>query len=1243
MSKLNEIQEKLRQVEGGLFQKVCDAVISQRGLGNVIPNGSKDGSDKTVKGTPDSYIQLENDEFIFIEHTTQQDNLLSKVLEDIKKCFDVKKTGIEITKINKIIYCHNSKLEPKEVTEIIDLCTDNSCDFEQITSGSISFKLAFDYPLIAKDLLDISVDTRQILTPNEFSKIQSKILTFENEFLFRESEIKNIINALSLKDILVIKGKPGVGKSRIAIEAVNKFVSQYPDFSFFCIDNQEVSLFEDLKRVLSQNPKLILLVDDANRISQLTHILSQVLRTPGSNVLKLVLTVRDYAVDEVSRHLQEYSWEEITINSLERNEIKAILNSKTVDIHNHIFVDRICDFSHGNPRLAILASNAVKEKNSFEPLINIYSLQKILFSNLEEKLRISENKNRFTTLAIICFFRAINAEKDFVQEIYRVFNISEADFWDSVYFLHTLEIVNLYDKQICKISDQLLATYFFYELVFTKEAVSFDVFLNHFFLSNSKRMKDVLIPIANSFDIALIKRKCTQPVKNLFSQILDNKDISDLFLVSSVFFFVIPDKVLSFLARMIEIESIVDQDICFETNHKGVDEKIYNLLNKFTYLDKTKIKISIQLACRYFIKRKDLAPQFSEYITYSFEYEKLAHLATPRQQLLLETLIEEAKIYNEIGLVLLHVAPFFLKLEHMSSTADGHKIYLNQMGLPFTEPIKEVHKIIFDFVLRLDSLRLNDFLNDYIKELSSNMHGKIEEIKAALLYDSEYIKKLIEKHSIFSSFETCQVIQEYIELLKRFEVDIANFQQIEKCSHTDLFALSRLISFDAYERRVLFKKGLSYNEIEKKRKEDILNNMANFSLTDYKSLYSQLIEIYKSNSDRDHYILGNFMFIILNDLIKDKNLFLNFISYIVDMNNSLKVDLYVVIVNFLNTHLEDHKSLFEIVSKQNYNIKSNWMLAFWVGLPKAAITDEYIKRLLDYFNSVVFDYGFIDYEFLIKYDNIQTGIAQKILQTLYNRRSENNCSFCYLFVSTREIGKQLFEVIKDKNLINELWLFESIRDLNFDYDGTFLKKLIELDCEFIIKHLQVLTDTKEYLFDSVYSREYSFIWGLPNSSEILNKIIEFFLQKKSYYLDNHYINVFFLGKHPNEEYIEKKMEFIKQFIIKNSDNTKALNLIFIPVKKCFQQNIYEFIQTFLNVNNKVDNFKKLDFEPHLFSGSGDFISSYQDVLSFWEGLLMHLNDVKWINHSQYVSEKIQDWQQRIIYEQKRAFLKDEDY
>ncbi len=57
MGKINIIQQKIKELSGGNFQKLCDRYLYKKyNFSNICSLGSEDGTNKPTKGIPDSYI-----------------------------------------------------------------------------------------------------------------------------------------------------------------------------------------------------------------------------------------------------------------------------------------------------------------------------------------------------------------------------------------------------------------------------------------------------------------------------------------------------------------------------------------------------------------------------------------------------------------------------------------------------------------------------------------------------------------------------------------------------------------------------------------------------------------------------------------------------------------------------------------------------------------------------------------------------------------------------------------------------------------------------------------------------------------------------------------------------------------------------------------------------------------------------------------------------------------------------------
>ncbi|PID83837.1 hypothetical protein CSB09_04010, partial [Candidatus Gracilibacteria bacterium] len=62
MSRLQTIENRLKEINGTVFQELCDSylAIKDNNYLAISRTGSQTGKQKTTKGTPDTFFQLPN-------------------------------------------------------------------------------------------------------------------------------------------------------------------------------------------------------------------------------------------------------------------------------------------------------------------------------------------------------------------------------------------------------------------------------------------------------------------------------------------------------------------------------------------------------------------------------------------------------------------------------------------------------------------------------------------------------------------------------------------------------------------------------------------------------------------------------------------------------------------------------------------------------------------------------------------------------------------------------------------------------------------------------------------------------------------------------------------------------------------------------------------------------------------------------------------------------------------------------
>jgi len=613
MSKITQIERELLIANDSIFHRLCSGYIHYKYNFDITDKGIAKGKDKPAKGTPDSYI-LDNGKTLFVEITTQENGVFEKFNKDINKCLELLRTGIEI---EKIFLCYNSRLDVSEKNNLLNLGIKNNTQIEIITIDELKYDLHRPFGFLAKEFLGIEIDSGQILEIDRFIfENDKKTTSLQNPFISRETELGKIIEIIEQKRIVVLSGNPGTGKTRLAIEAAKKYKEKIPLLKSYAITNKGQSIYNDLQSYFLPNNEYLIIIDDANRIGDLNRIIELSLLDELS--IKIIITVRDYALNKIIKQFEEIDkicFQPIKVEKLTSKQIEDILYS--LKITNPICVNKITYISNGNPRLAMMASEFALKTNNCHVLNNVTDIYDKYFSKYINEIEELNDKNLLKTLGIVSFNRNFDKENiEFNNTIFEVFKITENDFWENVFILHDLELVDLFEKQIVKISDQIIAEYFFYYIFIKEKIVDFSILLNTYLEKYSGKIRDNLYPVLTNFDQFKIMEDIKESVNQFYESIKANDDLVYKFF--ELFWFDRKTELLIWLQEridLIELKPELDFDFNEPKDIFSIQKHPhFELLKLFGYHPDENFVISLEILFSYVFREPSILPEVVKYL-----------------------------------------------------------------------------------------------------------------------------------------------------------------------------------------------------------------------------------------------------------------------------------------------------------------------------------------------------------------------------------------------------------------------------------------------------------------------------------------------------------------------------------------------------------------------------------------------------------------------------------------------------
>ena len=204
----------------------------------------------------------------------------------------------------------------------------------------------------------------------------------------------------------------------------------------------------------------VLFVDDANRIDSFNQIVGFYKKNRKGN-LKIVITVRDYALNEVASRCFEFNPAKLTLKKLSDEQIIDILKSDSFKIYNQNYHKEIVRIADGNPRLAIMTARLAIEKQNLQALADVSDLFELYFTKFINDNVDFTNALNIQSLGLISFFYTIQyKDKTSCTQLLNKFDITYNNFIESIDYLNKLELVDL-QFEYAKISEQKYSNLFF--------------------------------------------------------------------------------------------------------------------------------------------------------------------------------------------------------------------------------------------------------------------------------------------------------------------------------------------------------------------------------------------------------------------------------------------------------------------------------------------------------------------------------------------------------------------------------------------------------------------------------------------------------------------------------------------------------------------------------------------------------------------------------------------------------------
>lgn len=1219
MSKYTEITQKLRTIEQGRFQILCTEYLKYNVGGIVHSPGTVDGKEKTKTGHPDVYLRQDDGKYVLGECTTKDDLVIAdfyaKLEQDLKACLDFDKLEIGQDKIDSIYLCCNSSVDVAVTERLEALTRPHSIRLKIIGLHELALHFSSAGKVFAKDFLSIAFQTGQVLTKSQFlAQYQKKNLStpLDNPILGRENELAMLAEQLILHDLILVNGPAGVGKSRLVMEAMDIFIASNPDFIPYYIFPKSSEITDDLATFLKPEQSYILLIDDANgQLDNLIKVLEKIIESEMR--LKVVVTVRDYAKDDVIRKCGNMAIKGFVLRKLSNDYIKEIISREPFSIKQWDLADRIVQISDGNPRIAIMAAEIMRSDPQVSLLSDVTRIYDAYFDNILSEVEIFKHKTTRQVLGIISFFYSIDTSMAEEQALIVSFGLDVDEFIACCEQLEELEIVEIYDGSVVRISEQVIATYFFYDSFFRNVVLDFSTLLAHCYQHNIYRLKDSIIPSINAFGANKIIDKKYADWLSFWNVIKSNRESAISFM--RVFGRYFSDLCFTWIGSLIHPDGqgrndneIFDYETLVRPERNGETDEIINLLETFYNEAEEKFQTAVYLGFDYASgNSKTLAILIDKLRTGLHLTKSEIGKGLPKIAFVYQYLTEKAKsnVNYKVALYLImdHAilrsswrTELYHHIDDKYVLKETIKLFRNKLLQDYLDDYHQMKSFIFSLLL------------DYIWEKRDLRYPEIDE-------DFTNISQIITKFMHPDNFGACYFVNKYATLIANKSTSLQDESKmlLEKFK-SPTYNLYSLLSM----KYRLSDENMTWEEFYEYKSKKITGNISITSLDNFKEIYNELVTIMSFRKYRGN--IGDGVAILLRSVLANEiDLGLNCLEYYLKNGNIVLLNGSSVLAPIFANGVDVTKRFYGLIQFYSFDNKNEWINSFFTFLPDGFVDDYWIDQLKDFYS---LHSGPIDIysSYYTKYETYKQGSKAGILAALSNNRKHND-GFVYklahnFFLESPELLENQME------LCHEVYLQQENMPANYDPDGRELMVLLTKDSSFFDKYFDWLTDTdrKRYINDrKILSR----IWDLDLSADIVYKSLMKIARIRPYSRSEHLACMFFYAL--KEEHHEKAYGVLQKLIKDFPSDKTIVNMVIDTARNSFTQFYMPIIQLIISENSDLKFFEELQFHNNHFSTtSGEIWSEKksEELKEIKSAILAMPTHYKYFGHKNYLDERI---------------------
>jgi hypothetical protein len=1219
MSLLSRIEAELVTLSPANFQKLGDAYLARFRGWRIQSWGTMIGADKDRTGVPDAYCQLPDGRFVYLAYTTAEQGIAAKLAKDLTDCISRTQPAIQPGQVERICLVFNRRCPPETAAALDTQARTAGYVLELINIDELA-RMVHEYSPLAHDLINLDLGRGQLVHATDFVEIYGRQLgatPLTHALVGRETEQDNFRDKLTQSDLILVTGPAGVGKTQMVLTVVQAYCAEQPDQRqlFVVYDKKSPDFVHELQAALRPGQQVLVIADDANRVSPYFRVLlaEQLARPAGT--LKIIATVRDYARDAVVKAATKNHYELLEVKPLTDEAIAELIGVEPYGVKNGDYVSRIQQLSDGRPRLAIMAAQVARKTQRLQSLYNVKDLYESYFAPILDDLATRENPLLSKVLALIHFFRVVKQDNEqLAQQVEDAFGITPEQFWSTAQDLHDAELVEMYEDRIVKTADQVLGNYVFYNVFFTaRPALSYAKLLLTFFSQWQSRIIDTLNSALNDFGQKTIEPRLAKPIE----QWLQQPDLTeeDRWKFYHVFWlFLIPQIITEASDHLATLPWPP-----FHPDNYPVEK------NKREYLREAPLFEVLKDLCRHHLD--ELPTAFFLLIEFTAKHPNHFEKALEFLRLSAQFDIQDYRHFHGLGIsttllkilsvgtstpvyaewyrwLTAHILPTCLTTE-VQRTYAGRKrnsISFTTAELPESTETEEWRAAVWQQLFNLypaDPELTVQGIHQYLQQRHGSVHGP-----AWRKWDAQRLIPFLDNNLDPNNFMHCRLVHQYCQWLDGRAPGL-DTQPLRRKFTTPLYRrYDLLVYYQPYQRTSEKKLNRVYGDklhelIRLRTKPLHFKSLPAYTklIDEYHLLLHYMQEVTGYPDERGQLIES--LAEILSELTeRDIQLASSLITYLHTAGNPSKFHPWRAIQTLAQ---HDFEAGYQLISIHEYQNKAAWQRLYLTHLPADKSSQEWLQELYRVFQSGQLTN--FNFHGLTQYENLSDTLYPDLLKIAFTVAEQTpEARLPYDLINC--FGKFFFP--DNISLLKRYYRWQQKNYNHSDWDSEDLEAILQYDESFFLELLQEEFD--KYMMVSVFGgRPLDFLWKNSRYESLLLVALELLMKQDTYLREEGIVESFF-PKNADEDTQKKMYDFVVS-ATKGASSQKLILFLFIAVRESLSAYFVQYLNLILKAfpDNPDGLFEKLEIIPSSRSYSGSRIPILESEKQTWQSVVVTID------------------------------------